>query len=1462
MSLFVEIDGVERSSLTNEDWSTLYDPVNGGNAHSTLTGDTTFNLFDPAKVPDYSNSCASPADATCYGRIHAEIDHDWKAAGYCGTGTVCDNATLASHSFPDSTTIDVQGFVYWDAGSVNANWHQFSGWELHPLTAWKLSGSPPTVPFSVSATPANPQVGEPVTFNAARSNGTIASSFSWDFGDGVTASGSSVSHIFLGPQSFTVYVTMMDGLGKAFTTFIIVDVGSWNSGVSCVPSLTTLEGVLGNVSIQRVPSDPTSLGADYSGGGFKLDGSLPYGSNPTTWPFFKRDIQIPCKANGTPTFVEFHNVTVVNRSREGCSTRYSTDNGGGPYPNGWQSCDVTFTLATPGYGDDSCPACYMHRLYAGIDRDWNASGIAPPIPIEGQRIDAQGFVFWNNANVNAGFHSFSGWELHPVTAWQLTHLSIVAGISYSPSSPTSTQTITFNGTGSGGTGPYTLNWDFGDGTVAAGSTATHSYVPGTYLVHLSSRDSHGAVGTASRNVTVVFPPDFAMSAEPSSITFPAGTSASTIVNVSSVHGFSDSVSLTVATSSGLTGSFSPNTVTLVPGGAASSTLTFTSTAPGTYTVSVIGTWGLLSHSVNVTVGVVDVGPTVAFSESSSTTFRDQTIVMTISASDIDGSITSIQVNWGDGTIHNLPCNAVTDSHAYVSSGTFTVSVTATDNAGLFSTASATNTITDAPPIVSFTPSPGTAPTGTVIRLDGSSSVDPDGSIVDYAWSFGDGAAGTGVSPSHSYGLAGDYTITLVVTDNATRMASTSETIHITDRPPVVSFVPSGTNSPTVTLISLAISTSDPDGTVSTVTVSWGDGTTHTLTSNATGDNHSYALAGTYTVAVNVTDNAGLTSTASTTETVTDRPPSLNFNQSATTVPTGTTVSLTISAADPDGSVTGLEVNWGDGSIHSLQANASSDTHAYALAGSYTITVTATDDEGITGSSQASIAITDRSPTLSFTQSSTTVPTGTPITLTISTSDPDGTVSQIQVSWGDGTIDVLPGNATVDIHSFSIAGSYTVTVTATDDASLTYVSQDSVRITDRPPTVVFTTSANTVPTGAVLTLAINAADPDGTVSAIIVSWGDGTIDNVQGNAIGDSHSYSTPGDYAVYVNATDDAGLTTQSSNIVLTIMDRFPIAVLNTSTTASQTLSNIGFNATGSFDPDGTIVGYAWNFGDGTSGSAFEVTHSYSEDGNYTVVLAVTDNSGSVGMVSILVTIQDRAPTASFTFTPTSPLAGQVLGFDGSSSYDSDGTVIGFVWNFGDGATSNGTNASHAYATNGTYTVSLTVIDDDGVAGTSDTSIIVGYDAAPTWGPGSSIRAVRVDAHDVALVWNGASDQVQVSSFTLSLNGTFLTNVPGSASGYTVAGLNPLSHYVFQVQSGNPSGNYSVDGPSTIVLTRLSGDVNLDCHVDVLDLVKVGLTFGSNPGQTKYNPRADLNGDGTIDILDLVIVGINFGRTC
>ena len=142
VSMFVEIDGVKRGSLGNGDCTGTYDPVNGGTSNGGNYCDTDFNIYDPAVVPNYSTSCSSASDPTCYGRIHIEIDHDWKAAGYCGAATACDDVVMNSQT-NSSSVFDVQGFVYWDADNVNQQWHSFSGWEIHSVTGWRFHQNTP-----------------------------------------------------------------------------------------------------------------------------------------------------------------------------------------------------------------------------------------------------------------------------------------------------------------------------------------------------------------------------------------------------------------------------------------------------------------------------------------------------------------------------------------------------------------------------------------------------------------------------------------------------------------------------------------------------------------------------------------------------------------------------------------------------------------------------------------------------------------------------------------------------------------------------------------------------------------------------------------------------------------------------------------------------------------------------------------------------------------------------------------------------------------------------------------------------------------------------------------------------------------------------------------------------------------------------------------------------------------------
>jgi PKD repeat protein len=154
----------------------------------------------------------------------------------------------------------------------------------------------------------------------------------------------------------------------------------------------------------------------------------------------------------------------------------------------------------------------------------------------------------------------------------------------------------------------------------------------------------------------------------------------------------------------------------------------------------------------------------------------------------------------------------------------------------------------------------------------------------------------------------------------------------------------------------------------------------------------------------------------------------------------------------------------------------------------------------------------------------------------------------------------------------------------------------------------------------------------------------------------------------------------------------------------------ITFDATASYDPDGSIVSYFWDFGDGATAAGSRVTKRYSAAGTYTVTLTVTDNRGATNSASqtITVTSPNRPPVASFTFSPANPNPGDTVTFDASASSDPDGSIVSYSWNFGDGNTASGVTATHVYASAGTYTVTLTVRDNQGATSTAQKTIQVG----------------------------------------------------------------------------------------------------------------------------------------------------------
>ena len=154
----------------------------------------------------------------------------------------------------------------------------------------------------------------------------------------------------------------------------------------------------------------------------------------------------------------------------------------------------------------------------------------------------------------------------------------------------------------------------------------------------------------------------------------------------------------------------------------------------------------------------------------------------------------------------------------------------------------------------------------------------------------------------------------------------------------------------------------------------------------------------------------------------------------------------------------------------------------------------------------------------------------------------------------------------------------------------------------------------------------------------------------------------------------------------------------------------VSFNASNSSDSDGSIISYAWDFKDGSTGSGQTINHTFSSIGSYSVKLTVTDDKGATGSTTKTITVTEtlnQSPTASFTATTTSGVAPLEVSFNASNSSDSDGSIISYAWDFKDGNTGNGQTINHTFSSTGSYNVKLTVTDDKGATGLDTKTIIV-----------------------------------------------------------------------------------------------------------------------------------------------------------
>lgn len=145
---------------------------------------------------------------------------------------------------------------------------------------------------------------------------------------------------------------------------------------------------------------------------------------------------------------------------------------------------------------------------------------------------------------------------------------------------------------------------------------------------------------------------------------------------------------------------------------------------------------------------------------------------------------------------------------------------------------------------------------------------------------------------------------------------------------------------------------------------------------------------------------------------------------------------------------------------------------------------------------------------------------------------------------------------------------------------------------------------------------------------------------------------------------------------------------------------DVTFNASSSSSPNGPIVNYDWDFGDGATAGGVTVTHTYTEKGVYEVTLEVRDSAGETGVRTKSVEALNRVPVARFKTNVNTTGVRQPIWFNASESTDSDGEIVDYLWDFGDGTTDEGVLVEHEYQSAGGTgwrpEITLTVVDDNG----------------------------------------------------------------------------------------------------------------------------------------------------------------------
>jgi PKD repeat protein len=929
-------------------------------------------------------------------------------------------------------------------------------------------------------------------------------------------------------------------------------------------------------------------------------------------------------------------------------------------------------------------------------------------------------------------------------------------------------------------------------------------------------------------------PDFALSLNPSILTLHRGTNGTSNLNLTATNGFQGTITLTTTitvNSTGINASLSNTTVTFTSPGLTTKNvlLTVSSTTVNNpevyYNVTVTGKSGTLSHATVLTlILATDVPPFASFTFAPSNPFPKQIVTFTpVGTYDPDGTIVSYNWTFSDLTriIVLAPGNG-TVQHSFNSTGSYFVLLTVTDNAGLKGFAAKSVTVgtgSPGPLVATFTFSPTNPMVGMSIFFDASRSSDPNGTIVNYLWDFGDTTSETNFLPTeiHVYLIPETVTVTLKVVDNFGHTASTSAQLAIS--PDTSSFL-------------------------SALRLKFGENRTGSSVIDIA---HGFAYFGLYTspgIIVKIR-LSNFTEVGSIT-----LPAGENYLSSAaidftkqvayfgTSTFPGIIVKINLSTFTQIGSIS---LNSGENQVYTTLID---PLHGFAYFGL-----------GGVPPEIIKIRLSD------FTRNATlTLPFGQtqPEAAAI---DPAGGYAYFGTFTSPGIILKIRLSDFTEVASLSLSQGQDYLSTATIDtgAGFAYFAALPLGGTQQSFATIVRVNLSNFTLSRSIPLNPGEFDPvaamtdttNGFSYFALLGYNGGEVIRIQlsnftrqrtinllpGTGLPETAVLDSTAGY-IYIGMGDSPALIVRLNTAAFNV---HPTASFTFSPTNPTTGQLVSFDGSTSSDPGGFIASYRWTFGDGSNSTFGPFTqHSYSSPGNYTIVLTIMDNGGLTSVATHTITViakpPDIPPLAQFTFFPVNPQQAAAVSFDGTQSRDPDGFIVSYTWSFGDNTNGFGSITQHTYFTAGNFTISLTVTDNAGLTGTVLARINVSprlqHDVAVTGVFPNFNTAIQSQTVGVTVFLANYGLQDETVNVSIFFNSTLVatkTSVPVSLNNF-------FGNQIFLQfdTSSIPAGNYTVSATAFLATDQnLSNNTLRDGEVTILPPPRLSVTPTSGTLGTK-----------------------------